>query len=210
MELSQKSLEEVHEIISECKRCTLSEGRTKTVPGSGDAKAAILFIGEGPGKNEDLQGLPFVGAAGQFLTELLGTIGLSREDVFIANVVKCRPPGNRDPLPEEVNACFPYLERQVQLIDPLLIVTLGRHSMNRFIPGKQISAAHGKAFRREIEGLGKRVFFPIYHPAAALYRPQLKDEIIADFVKVPALLNKIEAEQDKEQTTVEIEQKAMF
>ncbi|MBU1167776.1 uracil-DNA glycosylase [Patescibacteria group bacterium] len=190
------TLEELHQGISTCEKCGLSKERNKTVPGDGDPHADIVFIGEGPGRNEDQQGLPFVGAAGKLLSELMVGIGLERKDAFIANVVKCRPPGNRDPLPEEVEACWPYLEQQLKLIDPLLVVTLGRHSMNRFVPNKSISEAHGQAFRREIPNMGKLVFFPIYHPAAALYRPQLKDEIVADFSKVPKLLAKIK--QDKE------------
>jgi DNA polymerase len=202
------SLEKIAKEIAECEKCPLSQTRTNTVPGAGNPEAEIVFIGEGPGKNEDLQGLPFVGAAGQFLEELLLSIGLKREDVFIANVVKCRPPGNRDPLPDEVEACFPYLERQLKTINPLLVVTLGRHSMNRFVPNKSISVVHGQAFRREIENVDKLVFFPIFHPAAALYRPQLKEDIMADFKKVPKLLEKIrnERENPEKEEVVETEE----
>lgn len=188
------TIEELNAVVAACEKCPLFEGRTNTVPGDGNTNADIMFIGEGPGKNEDLQGVPFVGAAGRVLAEMMESIGLTREDAYIANVVKCRPPANRDPKPEEVQACFGYLEKQVQLIDPKLIVTLGRHSMNRFLPNKVISKARGNAFRRDIPGLGERVFFPIYHPAAALYRPQLKQDIIADFKKVPALIKKINSE----------------
>lgn len=189
------TIEELHDQISVCERCKLCNERTKAVPGSGNFDAEIMIIGEGPGKNEDLQGEPFVGAAGRILSEMMESIGLSREDAFITNVVKCRPPGNRDPEPAEVASCAPYLHAQVQKIDPLLIVTLGRHSMDRFVPNKRISADHGNAFRREIDGLGSRVYFPIYHPAACLYRPQLKQDIINDFAKVPALLEKIREER---------------
>lgn len=197
------TIEELNKLVAQCQKCPLFEGRTNTVPGDGNPHADIMFIGEGPGKNEDLQGLPFVGAAGKVLSEMMESIGLTRQDAYIANVVKCRPPGNRDPKPEEAKACFRYLEKQVQLIDPKLIVTLGRHSMDRFLPNKKISEARGKAFRRTIEGLGERVFFPIYHPAAALYRPQLKQDIIADFQKVPVLIEKIyEAERTKEKAVI--------
>lgn len=195
MTLENITIEDLHHQISICERCKLCKERTKAVPGSGRLDADIMFVGEGPGKNEDLQGLPFVGAAGRVLGEMMESIGLTRDDAFITNVVKCRPPGNRDPEPEEVAACSSYLHKQVQLIDPLLIVTLGRHSMNRFVPGKRISDDHGKAFRRTIDGLGTRVFFPIYHPAACLYRPQLKEDIIKDFAKVPLLLEKLKNEQ---------------
>lgn len=200
---SISTIEELNTLVAQCQKCPLFEGRTNTVPGDGNTNADILFIGEGPGKNEDLQGLPFVGAAGRVLSEMMESIGLTRQDAYIANVVKCRPPENRDPKPEEAKACFGYLEKQVQLIDPKLIVTLGRHSMDRFLPNMKISEARGKAFRRTIEGLGERVFFPIYHPAAALYRPQLKQDIINDFQKVPVLIEKIyEAERKKEKAVI--------
>lgn len=173
--------------IAVCRNCKLCEKRTKTVPGSGSPSAEILFIGEGPGKSEDLQGEPFVGAAGKFLNEMLGSIGLSRADIFIANVVKCRPPENRDPEPIEVETCWPFLAQQIEIIQPKLIVTLGRHSMNRFLPGLKISAAHGRPVRRK-DG---QVFLPLYHPAAALYSPSQRAVHLADFAKIPKILEQI-------------------
>lgn len=175
-----------------CSKCSLRANCSQVVPGEGSAEAKIMFIGEAPGKNEDQQGRPFVGAAGKFLNEMLEMINLKREDVYIANVVKCRPPNNRDPLPEEVKACWPWLEKQVQTIDPKLIVTLGKHSMERFVAGKKISQNHGKAFHREIPGLGKRVFYVLYHPAAALYNGGMRETVIKDFKKIPKILKKTE------------------
>ncbi len=178
--------------IQSCNMCPLYKERTHAVPGAGNENADILFIGEAPGKNEDLKGMPFVGASGRILSEMMESIGLTREDAYIANVVKCRPPKNRDPQKSEVDACFGYLMKQVQLIDPLLIVTLGRHSMNRFIEGEKIGEVHGTVFMRDIKGLGIRAFFPIYHPAASLYKPSLKKDMFADFSKVPELLVRIQ------------------
>ncbi|MCF7846309.1 MAG: uracil-DNA glycosylase [Candidatus Peribacteraceae bacterium] len=185
----KSELEKIAAEIAACTSCKLCEQRTKTVPGAGNPDAEILFIGEGPGRDEDLQGEPFVGAAGKFLNELLASIGLKREDAFIANVVKCRPPGNRDPEPEEVETCWPFLQRQIETINPKLIATLGRHSMNRFLPGLKISEAHGNPKRRK-DG---RVFLPLYHPAAALYSPSQKTVHLADFAKIPAILEKIKS-----------------
>lgn len=167
------------EVIS-CTRCVLSETRTKAVPGDGSPNAAVLFIGEGPGQNEDEQGLPFVGRAGKLLDSLLDEVPLKREDVYITNVVKCRPPGNRDPEPDEVAACLPYLEAQIELIDPRVIVTLGRHSMLRFYPQGKISNDHGR-----IISIGKRVLLPVYHPAAALRNPRLNETLRADMRRIP-------------------------
>jgi DNA polymerase len=186
------SLEKVVQEVAGCKKCPLFRKRTNTVPGDGNSNAEIMFIGEGPGRNEDEQGKPFVGQAGKLLDELIGLIDKKRADVFIANVVKCRPPNNRDPYPEEVKTCWPYLERQVKLIKPKLVVTLGRHSMDRFLPNMKISQIHGKPKRREIENLGKLVFYPIYHPAAALYNPNLKNVLIEDFQRIPAVLKEVE------------------
>lgn len=151
-----------------------------------------MFIGEAPGAEEDKQGRPFVGAAGKFLNEMLGMIGLKREDVFIANVLKCRPPGNRDPMPEEVAACWPWLLEQIKMIKPKLIVLLGRHAMERFLPNQKISKIHGTAVRREIEGIGKQVFYALYHPAAALYQGSLREVLVKDFKKIPKVLAAIE------------------
>ncbi len=171
-----------------CQKCPLSQGRLHAVPGDGDPHAKLLFIGEGPGKNEDMEGRPFVGAAGKFLAEMLGTIGLTREDVFIANIVKCRPPNNRDPLPVEIEACSPYLDDQIRLINPQMIVTLGRYSMWHFLPGLKISLTHGQPKKRQSDG---RVILPLYHPAAALYNGSMRSVLIQDFSKIPAILEAI-------------------
>jgi len=169
--------------VSRCTACVLSRTRLKAVPGEGPADARILFIGEGPGWNENKTGRPFVGAAGQFLEQLLASIGMRREEVYITNVVKCWPPENRDPLPEEIAACSGFLERQLALLNPQLIVTLGRYSMARFFPGESISRIHGQA--RRCEG---RLVMPMFHPAAALHQPKYKADIEADFKKIPAIL----------------------
>lgn len=174
---------ELYEEIADCPRCVLAKTRTQTVPGSGPATADVMCIGEAPGAREDEQGLPFVGPAGRFLDELLAAAGLSRETVYIANVVKCRPPGNRDPEPEEIAACRPYLDRQIEIIDPKVIVTLGRFSMQRWFPGATIGRIHGRP--QELDG---RIVVPMYHPAAALHRGDLRPVIEADFAKLPALL----------------------
>src|SRR5512135_1318146 len=154
--------------VSRCERCPLAQGRTRAVPGDGPENAAIMFIGEGPGFHEDQQGKPFVGVAGQFLNELLQSIGLQRADVYITNVVKCRPPGNRDPLPEEIAACQSYLDRQMALIKPKEIVTLGRYSMARAFHNENIIVIHVKPRK-----VGEIVYVPMFHPAAALHQPAL-------------------------------------
>ncbi len=169
--------------IAVCQKCLLHEGRSKTVPGEGPADADIMFIGEAPGFHEDQQGHPFVGAAGQFLDELLESINLKREDVFITNVIKCRPPGNRDPLPEEIAACKPYLERQIALIQPKIIVTLGRFSMTRAFPKARISQVHGQP--RKIDGI---IYYPMYHPAAALHQPSLRQTVVDDMRRIPDII----------------------
>ncbi|MEA3342165.1 MAG: uracil-DNA glycosylase, partial [Chloroflexota bacterium] len=156
-----------------------------TVPGEGPEVADIMFIGEAPGFHEDQQGHPFVGAAGKFLEELLESIGLTRADVFIANVIKCRPPGNRDPLPEEVKACKPFLDRQIELLQPKLVVTLGRFSMARAFPKASISRIHGQP--RKIGGV---LYYPMYHPAAALHRPSLRSTIEEDMRRIPELIER--------------------
>ena len=181
-------LVQLYEEIADCPACGLARTRTQTVPGSGPAPAEVMCIGEAPGAREDEQGLPFVGAAGRFLDELLGGIGMSRETVHIANVVKCRPPGNRDPQPEETAACQPYLERQIALVDPLLIVTLGRFSMARWFPSTTISRIHGQHRR-----FGNRLVMPMFHPAAALRRGDLRTVIEADFARIPDLLEEARA-----------------
>lgn len=169
--------------VSVCTKCALYEGRKKSVPGEGPVNAEIMFIGEGPGFHENEQGRPFVGAAGKFLDQLLAQAGVTREDVWIGNVVKCRPPGNRDPLPEELAACDSYLEAQIKAINPSIIVTLGRFSMGKFVSGAKISAVHG-----QMRKVDDRFVIPMFHPAAALHQAALKPAILADFANLPELL----------------------
>jgi uracil-DNA glycosylase len=169
--------------VRACTRCALANGRTMAVPGEGNPISDVLLVGEGPGQREDATGRPFVGAAGQLLEEMLATIGWRRQDVFITNVVKCRPPGNRDPEPDEIGACAPYLDRQERALDPVLIVTLGRYSLQRYLPGARISEAHGRLRRS-----GGRFVLPMYHPAAALRATALRDTLARDFAGVPAAL----------------------
>lgn len=178
-------LERLAEEIIGCTKCPLHRGRTHAVPGEGAARAEVMFVGEAPGFHEDQQGRPFVGAAGQFLDELLESIGLKREDVFITNVIKCRPPSNRDPLPQEISACGPYLDRQIELIRPTVIVTLGRFSMARAFPDARISRIHGEP--RKIDGI---VYYPMYHPAAALHRPSLRSTVEADVRRIPEVIER--------------------
>lgn len=178
-------LSDIEAEVRDCKKCPLYKTRNKTVPGEGNPRANIMFIGEGPGANEDQKGKPFCGAAGKFLDELLASIDLKRRDVYIGNVVKCRPPGNRDPEPEEIKACLPYLERQIEIIKPKVIVTLGRYSLGQFFPDRRISIDHGKAIRR-----GDQIYFFSYHPAAALYNGSMRQELINDFKKLNLLLRK--------------------
>lgn len=178
-------------MILECP-CGLRETATQAVPGDGSADADIMFVGEAPGKNEDEQGVPFVGAAGKFLAEMLASIDLQREDIYITNVVKYRPPNNRDPLPEEIDACMPWLHEQIRIIQPKVIVTLGRHAMEHFIPGKKISEVHGQAFRRTFPDIGAQVFFALYHPAAALYNGGMRETLISDFKRIPKVIEKLQ------------------
>ena len=182
---SNEVLEQVAHEVSKCTNCSLHHSRKRAVPGEGPVDAAIMFIGEGPGFHENEQGRPFVGAAGKFLDELLAGIGMKRTEVFITNVVKCRPPSNRDPQPEELEACNGYLERQIQAINPKVIVTLGRFSMARFLPNAKISNVHGQALR--IRG---RLIVPMYHPAAALHQGSLRPVIHRDFANLPELIAK--------------------
>ena len=169
--------------VRACTRCPLHRGRTQAVPGEGNPISDVLLVGEGPGAREDATGRPFVGPAGQLLNELLGSLGWAREDVFIANVVKCRPPGNRDPEPEEIAACSGYLDRQEAALDPAVIVTLGRHSLQRYLPGARISGVHGQLRRSS-----GRFIFPMYHPAAALHQASLRETLFADIRGLPAAL----------------------
>ncbi len=185
---AEETLARIAKDVSVCTNCALHEGRKKSVPGDGPATAEIMFIGEGPGFHENEQGRPFVGAAGKFLDQLLAQADVTRADVFIANVVKCRPPGNRDPLPEELAACDVHLEAQIEAINPSIIVTLGRFSMNKFINGAKISTIHG-----QMQKVGDRFVIPMFHPAAALHQPPLKPSILADFAKLPDQLNEARA-----------------
>jgi uracil-DNA glycosylase family 4 len=180
---AEEILKQVAMEAAVCTKCALQHSRKKAVPGEGPANAEIMFIGEGPGFYENEQGRPFVGQAGKFLDELLTGIGMKREQVFIGNVVKCRPPGNRDPLPEELSACSDYLERQIQAINPRVIVTLGRFSMARFLPNAKISSVHGQSFL--VKG---RTIVPMYHPAAALHQPSLRPMVEKDFKRLPDLI----------------------
>jgi len=184
---TEEILKEIAAEVSVCTKCDLCKGRTKAVPGEGNPHAQVMFIGEGPGFHEDKQGRPFVGPAGQFLEELLASINLKRADVFITNVVKCRPPGNRDPLPAEIDACNGYLDRQIAAINPQVIVTLGRFSMAKFFGGEKISTIHGRA--RKIDG---RICIAMYHPAAGLHQQSLKESIRSDFKKIPLVIAEAE------------------
>lgn len=177
------ALNQIAKEVAVCTSCKLHHSRKNAVPGEGPAKTDLMFIGEGPGFHENEQGRPFVGAAGKFLEELLGSIGFKREEVFIGNVVKCRPPGNRDPMPEEIEACSSYLERQIEAINPKVIITLGRFSMARYFPNAKISQIHGKA--KDVDG---RLIVPMYHPAAALHQPSLRNVVQADFAMLPGMI----------------------
>jgi DNA polymerase len=179
----QAALEEIAREVSECVNCTLHQTRKKSVPGTGPVDADIMFIGEGPGFHENEQGLPFVGAAGKLLDDLLASIGFKRSDVFITNVVKCRPPGNRDPELPELTACNIYLDRQIQIINPKIIVTLGRFSMAKFMPNVKITQVHGQA-----RWVDNRLIVAMYHPAAALHQVSLKPALEQDFKKLPELI----------------------
>ena len=178
------SLDEIAVLVKGCTDCALHLGRTNAVPGEGPPDAELMFIGEGPGFQEDRQGRPFVGQAGKFLEGLLASIGKNREQVFIANTIKCRPPENRDPLPAEISSCGKYLDRQIELVNPKLIVTLGRFALARFFPGESISRARGK-----VREFGGRFIYPVMHPAAALHRQELRAVIVQDFQAIPAILS---------------------
>jgi len=177
------ALSELYAEIALCQQCEIAKYRTKVVPGEGAEDAGILFIGEAPGWHEDQQGRPFVGPAGLYLDELLASINLKREQVYIANVIKCRPQGNRDPLPAEILNCRKWLERQIELIRPKMIVTLGRYSMAMFFPGKSISKIHGTAQKRD-----NVIYYAMYHPAAALHQQSLRRVIEEDMLRIPSLL----------------------
>jgi len=195
------ALSELYQEIAQCQQCELAKYRTKVVPGEGAEDADIMFIGEAPGWHEDQQGRPFVGPAGLYLDQLLASINLRRNQVYIANVIKCRPPANRDPLPSEISNCRRWLERQIELIQPRMIVTLGRYSMAMFFPGKSISRIHGTAQKRD-----NVIYYAMYHPAAALHQQRLRQAIEADMLKIPSLLVQAEsiseAKQQPQQLTM--------
>jgi len=192
-----EELKKIHEKwFTDCK-CELKKTATQPVPGDGNPDAEIVFIGEAPGKSEDEQGRPFVGAAGKFLAEMLENIGLKREDIYITNIVKYRPPNNRDPLPEEKDTCREWLIEEINFINPKLIVFLGRHSMNDFFPAERISAIHGKLLIKKFKNIGTKYFLPLYHPAAALYNGDMRETLMEDFQKIPKILKKIEEDTKK-------------
>lgn len=183
------ALEAIAEEVRACTRCRLHTGRRNAVPGEGSPETEVAFVGEGPGQHEDEQGRPFVGAAGSLLTELLRSIGWRRDDVFITNVVKCRPPGNRDPEPDEIAACAPYLQRQLEALDPALVVTLGRISLGTFMPGARIGAVHGTS--RPVDpatGAGSALAVALYHPAAAFRQQALRATLFEEVSRLPGLL----------------------
>jgi uracil-DNA glycosylase family 4 len=177
------ALAQLYEEIRACQDCELAKHRTRVVPGEGAENADLLFVGEAPGWHEDQQGRPFVGPAGQFLDQLLASIGLRREEVYIANVIKCRPPQNRDPLPAEIQSCGKWLERQIEIIGPEMIITLGRYSLARYFPNESIGKIHGKPRK-----LGGVIYYPMYHPAAALHQGSLRRTIEQDMLKIPQIL----------------------
>ncbi len=192
MNNANSELEHISNQIKACQLCPLGQMRTHAVAGEGPANAEILLVGEGPGYHEDQQGRPFVGQSGKLLEHLLATIHLTRELVFITNIIKCRPPNNRDPLPQDIDACTPYLHQQIALINPLLVVTLGRFSMAQFFPpNARITRVHGQPLRQD-----GRTIVPMFHPAAALRNPQWQDDMVSDFAQIPALLEEANRERE--------------
>lgn len=186
-----EKLLEIHTLWERDCTCELRHSASRAVFGHGNPDAQVVFIGEAPGKKEDQTGIPFMGAAGKFLNEMLESIGMAREDIYITNIVKYRPPENRDPLPQEKEACKEWLHEELNEIAPKLIIFLGRHSMNHFFPDLKISDAHGKLVTETIPGIKTKYFLPLYHPAAALYNGGLRQELFDDFKKIPTILKKI-------------------
>jgi len=178
-------LTRISKTVTKCERCRLAKTRIKAVPGVGNPKTKLILIGEAPGMNEDQQGLPFVGRAGQLLNELLASIKMTRSDVWIGNVIKCRPPENREPMVDELRSCVPYLDDQIKAINPMVIVTLGKHAMEHFLKDSKISRDHGVA-----KLVGNFIVYPIYHPAAALRSDNVKRVLKEDFLKIPSILAK--------------------
>jgi len=188
----QKKLEELNNYWQENCQCELRKTATRAVLGQGNASSEIVFIGEAPGKKEDEEGVPFIGSAGKFLSELLDSIGLKREDIYITNIVKYRPPGNRDPEPKEKEDCNEWLINELKIISPKLIVFLGRHAMSRFFPELKISEAHGKLIIKKFPEFEEKLhFLPLYHPAAALYNGGMRETLIKDFKKISKALKEI-------------------
>ena len=185
------SLLELHNYHQNACTCVLKATATQPVFGDGNPKSDIVFIGEAPGKKEDALGKPFIGAAGKFLAEMLASIGMKREDIYITNIVKYRPPDNRDPEPDEKEACAPWLIDELNFIAPKIIVFLGRHSMNHFFPTEKISEAHGKLIQKKITSINTEYFLPLYHPAAALYNGGMRKTLLEDFAKIPTILKRI-------------------
>lgn len=183
LEEKETLLQEIAAQVKVCEKCRLCKTALNGVPGEGNPDAKLMFIGEAPGANEDQQGRPFVGRAGKLLEFMLSQIGMTRQDVYIGNIIKHRPPENRDPLPDEIEACKPYLTRQLEIISPKVIVTLGRFSMNYFLPSAKISDSHGKPFR-----MAKYIVYPVYHPAAGLRNPKMKNDLLMDFLKIPEIM----------------------
>lgn len=199
-EEKQKKLDDLRaKIIADNVCPELAESATQLVFGDGNLDAKVVFIGEAPGKNEDIQGIPFVGAAGKFLNEMLASIDMKREDIYITNIVKYRPPNNRDPLPEEKTAFLPYLQAQLDIIQPAIVVTLGRHSMNCFLPDLQIGKIHGQPKRIKVQFMGdsvsRLVILPLFHPAAALYNGGMRQTLLDDFAKIPTIIDMITTEK---------------
>lgn len=193
---AQEALDTLAQQISVCTKCELYKGRTHAVPGEGPTHAEIMLIGEAPGATEDKQGRPFVGASGKFLNELLAQAGVTRGDVWITNVVKCRPPGNRNPQLDEVETCtVNYLDNQIKIVNPSIIVTLGRHSLSRFIQNAKITQIHG-----QMQKVGKRFIIPMFHPAAALHQQRFRPMLLEDFAKLPELLKDARAALGKDKT----------
>ena len=188
-------LKKLNTEISACTQCTLRSGCQRVVFGAGNTQAEIIFIGEAPGKKEDELSTPFVGSTGRILDKLLETIQLRREDVYLTNLCKCRPPENRDPLPTEIQTCSTWLEKQIQIINPEIIVTLGRYALNYFLPQAKISQVHGDISEINIEKIGKMKFFPLHHPAAARINRQTRALFTQDFQKIPTILKQIKKEQ---------------
>ena len=193
------------EEIQQCTKCRLAKGRTLAVPGEGPEDADLMFIGEAPGFHEDQQGRPFVGPSGQLLEKLLASIGLSRSDCYIANVIKCRPLNNRDPQPDELSACQPFLLRQIELIKPKIIVTLGRFSMQLAFSGVTISRVHGQPKK-----IGDVVYYPMFHPAAALHQPRYRAFLEQDMLKLPELLRQIQSIAAEEDAPLPPQQLSLF